>query len=135
MTHDARQDESGEEEDAGSDHPWDEGKDLVGHYRHGRQHFIETEWLERRNKSDEPDEPVGKAPKLGPDRIHARLRMALEDRHPVDQLSHRPLHRLGDEMGGDEDQDREDHPRSPLDQLVAPIGCRRVRFVHALRLP
>jgi hypothetical protein len=39
--------------------------------------------------------------------------MALQDRHAVDAARQRPLHSLGDEMGDDEDEEREQDPRSP----------------------
>src|SRR5690606_29540961 len=85
-----------------------------------------------RYQPDQPDQPVSKAAKFGADRFTARLRMALEHGHPVDALGDAPLHTLGDEMGDDEDEDREQDSWPPFDQLVLPVSGRSVSPIHIL---
>ena len=75
----------GEEEEAGAEQPRQEGEDLVGQRGDRGQHSRQAERLERGDQPDQPDEPVSEAAELVADRVAAGLRVALQDRHPVDQ--------------------------------------------------
>ena len=90
MADDPRQDQPGEEEQAGAEQARQEGEHLVGERGDRRQHARQAERLQRRDQSDQPHQPIGEAAELGADAVAADPGMALQDRHPVDQPGDAP---------------------------------------------
>ncbi len=125
-----RQDQPGEEEQPGTEQARQEGEHFVGERGDRGQHPRQAERLQGRDQPDQPHQPIGQPPQFLADAVAANAGVALEDRHLVDKLGDPPLHRLGDEMGNDEDKDREQHARPPFDELILPILSGRLGLVH-----